>query len=231
VGYRFRTAQAVAVSSASRWMEMLARPGNTVPRYSRTGIFKRRQLSTMDRTAATFGPAFGLPTWIQFFRQKMIVHAPPRLDIWTPSMENQLHGDRRPSRTANRCPLASQGLAIPAGHSPHRRVNIQASASLFVTAYHRSTNRAGSQAVGACIEKSCGRVERPKKGQYKAKAQAKPQRKSASRSRRRRVREASRTSMSSRRWRMSVGKQMWTGRQVPLNLRATEFSSWGFAAM
>ena len=30
----------------------------------------RRQLSTMDRMAATFGPACGLPTWIQFFRPR-----------------------------------------------------------------------------------------------------------------------------------------------------------------
>src|SRR5260370_41304608 len=28
----------------------------------------RRQVSTMDRIAATFGPACWLPTWIQFFR-------------------------------------------------------------------------------------------------------------------------------------------------------------------
>ena len=66
-GYWFRAAQAAGVSSASRWMETSAKPGNTAPRYSRTGIFKRRQLSTMDRMAATFGPACGLPTWISSF--------------------------------------------------------------------------------------------------------------------------------------------------------------------
>src|SRR3954447_603516 len=30
----------------------------------------RRQLSTIDRIEATFGPAWGLPKWIQFFRPK-----------------------------------------------------------------------------------------------------------------------------------------------------------------
>ena len=32
LGYWFRAAQAAGVSSASRWMEMSARPGNTAPR-------------------------------------------------------------------------------------------------------------------------------------------------------------------------------------------------------
>src|SRR3954451_19083022 len=32
------------------------------------GILSRRQLSRMDRIAATFGPACWLPRWIQFFR-------------------------------------------------------------------------------------------------------------------------------------------------------------------
>ena len=31
-GYWFRAAQAAGVSSASRWMEVLAKPGNTAPR-------------------------------------------------------------------------------------------------------------------------------------------------------------------------------------------------------
>ena len=51
-------------------MEMSARPGRTEAKYFRIGIFSRRQLSTMDRIAATFGPACWLPTWIQFFRPK-----------------------------------------------------------------------------------------------------------------------------------------------------------------
>jgi hypothetical protein len=33
-----------------------------------TGSFNLRQLSTTERIAAIFGPACGLPTWIQFFR-------------------------------------------------------------------------------------------------------------------------------------------------------------------
>ena len=38
-----------------------AKPGNTADRYSRIGIFRRRQLSTTDKIAATFGPACWLP--------------------------------------------------------------------------------------------------------------------------------------------------------------------------
>jgi hypothetical protein len=32
----------------------------------------RRQVSMIERIAATFGPACGLPTWIQFFRPTAI---------------------------------------------------------------------------------------------------------------------------------------------------------------
>ena len=53
---------------------MSARPGRTLARYSRIGIFSRRQLSTMDRMAATFGPACWLPMWIQFFRLWIVIH-------------------------------------------------------------------------------------------------------------------------------------------------------------
>src|ERR1017187_5085672 len=49
---------------------MSARPGRTAAKYFRIGIFSRRQVSTMDRMAATFGPACWLPTWIQFFRPR-----------------------------------------------------------------------------------------------------------------------------------------------------------------
>jgi len=51
-------------------MDVSARPGKTPARYSRIGIFSRRQLSTMERMAATLGPACRLPTWIQFFRPR-----------------------------------------------------------------------------------------------------------------------------------------------------------------
>ena len=49
-------------------METSAMPGKTPARYPRIGIFSRRQVSTMEAMAATFGPASLLPTWIQFFR-------------------------------------------------------------------------------------------------------------------------------------------------------------------
>ncbi len=39
-----------------------AMPGSTPAKYSRIGIFSRRQVSTMDMIAATFGPACLLPT-------------------------------------------------------------------------------------------------------------------------------------------------------------------------
>ena len=66
--YRFFPAQAAGVRPASRWIEVSASPGKTAARYSRIGIPIRRQLSTTDKMAATFGPACRLPTWIQFFR-------------------------------------------------------------------------------------------------------------------------------------------------------------------
>jgi len=55
---RLLAAQAAGVSSGSFWMDELARPGRTVARYSRTGILSRRQVSTIERIAATRGPAF-----------------------------------------------------------------------------------------------------------------------------------------------------------------------------
>ena len=57
-GYRLLAAQAAGVSSGSLWMDELASPGRTAARYSRTGILSRRQVSTMERIAATRGPAF-----------------------------------------------------------------------------------------------------------------------------------------------------------------------------
>src|SRR5216683_3460028 len=56
--YRLLAAHAVGVSSGSLWMDKLASPGRTAARYSRTGILSRRQVSTMERIAATRGPAF-----------------------------------------------------------------------------------------------------------------------------------------------------------------------------
>jgi hypothetical protein len=56
--YQLLAAQAVGVSSGSRWMDKLASPGRTAARYSRTGVLSRRQVSTMERIAATRGPAF-----------------------------------------------------------------------------------------------------------------------------------------------------------------------------
>jgi hypothetical protein len=58
----------------TRWTGSWAKPGRTDARYSRTGILRRRQLSSTERIAATFGPACSLPTWIQFFRLCAIVH-------------------------------------------------------------------------------------------------------------------------------------------------------------
>jgi hypothetical protein len=51
--YKLLAAQAVGVSSGSRWMDELASPGRTAARYSRTGVLSRRQVSTMERIAAT----------------------------------------------------------------------------------------------------------------------------------------------------------------------------------
>src|ERR1039458_1454526 len=66
--YRLLAAQAVGVSSGSLWMDELASPGRTAARYSRTGILSRRQVSTMERIAATRGPAFSCPMWVQLRR-------------------------------------------------------------------------------------------------------------------------------------------------------------------
>src|SRR5579862_4195474 len=43
-------------------------PGSTAWRYSFTGTSRLRQDSTTERIAATFGPAFALPTCNQFLR-------------------------------------------------------------------------------------------------------------------------------------------------------------------
>ena len=48
-------------------MGVSVRPGRTAAKYSRTGMFLRRQVSTTERMAATLGPACWLPMWIQFF--------------------------------------------------------------------------------------------------------------------------------------------------------------------
>src|SRR5437879_2471311 len=56
--YRLLAARVVGVSSGSLWMDRLASPGRTAARYSRAGILSRRQVSTMERIAATRGPAF-----------------------------------------------------------------------------------------------------------------------------------------------------------------------------
>src|ERR1700751_3813003 len=45
---------------------------NTADRYSRTDNLIRRQVSKIERIAATLGPAGGLPTWIQFLRPTAI---------------------------------------------------------------------------------------------------------------------------------------------------------------
>src|SRR5712691_8442528 len=45
-------------------------PGRTAVRYSFTGAPSRRQDSTTERIAATFGPACTLPTCSQFLRPK-----------------------------------------------------------------------------------------------------------------------------------------------------------------
>src|SRR5260370_10901530 len=67
-GERFCEAQAIGVSWGRRWMGVSARPGRTAAKYSRTGMFIRRQVSTTERMAATLGPACSLPMWIQFLR-------------------------------------------------------------------------------------------------------------------------------------------------------------------
>src|SRR5437667_409152 len=56
-GVRLETSEIV------RWFN----PGNTAARYSFTGTSSRRQDSTTERIAATFGPDWALPTCSQFF--------------------------------------------------------------------------------------------------------------------------------------------------------------------
>jgi hypothetical protein len=61
-------AQLAGVSSLTRLAGNSARPGKTLLRYWRIGIWYRRQVSTTDRMAATRGPARSLPTCSQFLR-------------------------------------------------------------------------------------------------------------------------------------------------------------------
>ena|ERR1017187_5878814 len=49
-------------------MERLASPGRTAAKYWRIGRPSLRQLSTMEKIAATLGPASLLPRCTQFFR-------------------------------------------------------------------------------------------------------------------------------------------------------------------
>ena len=65
LGYLARfTAYAAGVSWATLLIERLSRPGSTSSRYCRMGTPSRRQLSTIEKMAATFGPAFSLPIWL-----------------------------------------------------------------------------------------------------------------------------------------------------------------------
>ena len=61
-------AQAVGVSSGRCWMDVLVSPGSTAARYLRMGMLSRLEVSTMERMAATCGPAFTCPTWVQLRR-------------------------------------------------------------------------------------------------------------------------------------------------------------------
>ena len=56
----------------TRWIERLAIPGRIEAKYCRKGTLSRRQLSMTERMAATFGPAYSLPAWIQFFRPSVM---------------------------------------------------------------------------------------------------------------------------------------------------------------
>lgn len=47
--------------------ERQASPGRVSVRYSRTGIFRRQQFSTMEKIAAILGPVSLLPRCSQFF--------------------------------------------------------------------------------------------------------------------------------------------------------------------
>ena len=67
VGY-FRANHATGVSSLTRFAGKFSKPGSTALRYSRTGICSLRHVSTIEMMAATRGPAYSLPTWIQFLR-------------------------------------------------------------------------------------------------------------------------------------------------------------------
>src|ERR1700689_2761852 len=53
-------------------MERLESPGRTAARYSRIGSPILRQLSTIEKIAATLGPASLLPRWIQLRRPMAI---------------------------------------------------------------------------------------------------------------------------------------------------------------
>src|SRR5437773_9224508 len=48
----------------------IAKPGDNCGKVVAHRDLSLRQLSTTDRIAATFGPACGLPMWIQFFRPR-----------------------------------------------------------------------------------------------------------------------------------------------------------------
>ena len=58
--------------AGKRFNGVSARPGSTADRWSRAEILIRRQVSITDMMAVTFGPACGLPIWIQFFLPKTI---------------------------------------------------------------------------------------------------------------------------------------------------------------
>ena len=60
------------MSSATRLMGRLAKPGKIEQRYSRIGILSRRQVSTTETIAATRGPACSLPMCIQLWRPNAI---------------------------------------------------------------------------------------------------------------------------------------------------------------
>jgi hypothetical protein len=51
-----------------RWIGRPASPWRIAEKWSRTGTFRLRQLSTTERIAVTFGPACRLPMGNPFFR-------------------------------------------------------------------------------------------------------------------------------------------------------------------
>ena len=67
-GAQLRASQEAGVSSAIRLMGKFGKPGKMEQRYSRIGIFSRRQVSTTETIAATRGPACSLPMCIQLRR-------------------------------------------------------------------------------------------------------------------------------------------------------------------